>query len=144
MSNTRSVIEQHISAFNSRDRKVDPWSADAELSAPGGTFTGREGVLAFLGVFQSAFPDGTLTINSWVIEGDRAAVEGVFAGTHDGVLQSPGGEVPPTGRSIAFRWSASYRVSGEELVHEHLYFDQLDFLGQLGLLAESQGPTGAK
>lgn len=87
-------------------------------------------------MFQGAFSDGTLTVNSWVVDGDQAAVEGVFAGTHDGVLQSPNGEVPPTGRSISFRWSASYQAAGGELRYEHLYFDQLDFLGQLGLLPE--------
>lgn len=134
MSDTRSVIEQHISAFNSRETESDPWSTDAEMIAPAGTFSGREGVLGFLGVFQAAFSDGTLTVNAWVVDGDRAAVEGVFAGTHDGVLQSPNGEVPPTAKSISFRWSASYQVRGDELLYEHLYFDQLDFLGQLGLL----------
>ncbi|MBA4020928.1 MAG: hypothetical protein C0482_01060 [Gordonia sp.] len=134
MSNTRSVIEQHISAFNSRDTESDPWSVDAEMIAPAGTFSGREGVLGFLGVFQAAFSDGALTVSDWVVDGDRAAVEGVFAGTHDGVLQSPNGEVPPTGKSISFRWSASYQVRGDALLYEHLYFDQLDFLGQLGLL----------
>lgn len=134
MVETRSVIEQHINAFNSRDNAADPWSADAEMVAPAGTFVGRESVLGFLGVFQGAFSDGRLTVNSWVVEGEYAAVEGVFAGTHDGVLQSPNGEVPPTGKSIVFRWSASYEVSGDQLRYEHLYFDQLDFLGQLGLL----------
>lgn len=136
MGDTRNVIEQHISAFNNRDSRADPWSDDAEMIAPAGTFTGREGVLGFLGVFQAAFSDGTLTVNSWVVDGGHAAVEGVFAGTHDGVLQSPNGEVPPTGRPISFRWSASYQATGGELCYEHLYFDQLDFLGQLGLLPE--------
>ncbi len=29
---------------------------------------------------------------------------------------------------------ASYEVDGDELVSEHLYFDQFELLGQLGLL----------
>lgn len=134
MGDTRSVIEQHINAFNSVDREAEPWSADAEIVAPAGTFTGREAVLGFLGVFQAAFPDGELSVTSWIVDGDRAAVDGIFSGTHDGVLQSPGGEVPPTGKRVTFRWAATYLVSGTELSRENLYFDQMDFLGQLGLV----------
>lgn len=134
MATTRSVIEQHIRAFNDRDADSEPWASHAEMTAPGGAVAGREDVLGFLGVFHTAFPDCTLTVDTWLVEDDRASVEGVFAGTHDGPLHSPDGEVPPTGKSATFRWSATYRVSGDELVSEHLYFDQLGFLGQLGLL----------
>lgn len=136
MATTRSVIEQHIRAFNERDTNSEPWSQNAEMTAPGGAFSGREAVLGFLAVFQGAFPDGALSVDSWIVEGDRASVEGVFSGTHDGVLQSPGGEVPPSGKPVTFQWSASYLVNGDELVSEHLYFDQLGFLRQLGLLPE--------
>lgn len=97
-------------------------------------FTGREDVLGFLSVFQGAFSDGRLTVGSYVVDGDNASVEGTFDGVHDGVLQSPSGPVEPTGRPVSFRWSATYRIDGSELMSEHLYFDQLDFLGQLGVL----------
>lgn len=74
--------------------------------------------------------------DAWIVGGDRASVEGVFSGTHDGVLQSPGGEVPPSGKPVTFQWTASYVVRGNQLASEHLYFDQLRFLGQLGPLPE--------
>ena len=63
MSNTRAVIDQHIDAFNNRTPDKEPWAADAELVSPGGTFSGRDGVLGFLSVFQHAFSDGRLTIS---------------------------------------------------------------------------------
>ena len=134
MTDARTVIDAHIDAFNTRTPDDEPWSSDAELIAPGGSFAGRDQVLGFLPVFQGAFPDGRLTVHSYVVDAEHASVEGVFAGVHDGVLQSPQGAVDPTGRSVTFRWSATYRVRGSELMSEHLYFDQLDFLGQLGLL----------
>lgn len=136
MSDARAVIGAHIDAFNNRTPEKEPWASDAELISPGGVFTGREGVLGFLSVFQGAFSDGRLTIGSAVIDGDNASVEGTFGGIHDGVLQSPAGPIEPTGRAISFRWSATYRVDGSQLSSEHLYFDQLDFLGQLGVLPE--------
>ncbi|MGF0225726.1 ester cyclase [Dietzia natronolimnaea] len=134
MSDTRAVIDQHITAFNDRTPDAEPWADTAEMVTPGGTFTGREGVLGFLAVFQQAFSDGTLRIHSAVIDGGDASVEGSFEGTHDGILQSPAGPVEATGRPVTFRWSATYRVEGDRLMSEHLYFDQFDFLGQLGLL----------
>lgn len=134
MSNARAVIDQHIDAFNNRTPDKEPWAADAELVSPGGTFSGRDGVLGFLSVFQHAFSDGRLTIRSLVVDDDNASAEGVFDGRHDGVLHTPSGPVDSTGETVSFRWCAAYVVDGSELVSEHLYFDQLDFLTQLGLL----------
>ena len=49
MPDTRDVILKHSAAVNDRDRDADPWAADAELVAPGGRASGRDGVIAFLG-----------------------------------------------------------------------------------------------
>jgi predicted ester cyclase len=131
---TASAIEQHIQAFNSRQSDEDPWAEDAYMIAPGGANpTGRDEVLAFLRVFQMAFPDGRLTARTLIADGPNVAAEGEFHGTHDGPLASPAGEVPPTGRTVTFRWAAIYVVDGAEIRSEHLFFDQADFLAQLGL-----------
>jgi predicted ester cyclase len=134
MTDARSVVQKHIDAFNARDAAADPWAPDAELVAPVGTFTGRDAVLGFLALFQEAFPDGRQTVKVLLIDKGAAAAEGVFAGKHDGPLRSPEGDVPPTGRPVEFRWAPFYEVRGDELASEHLFFDQADFLGQLGLL----------
>ena len=134
MSGSGDVVRRHIEAFNARDAESSPWAEDAEIQAPGATVSGREAVLGFLGVFQAAFPDGRLEVRNLLSDGSSAAAEGAFVGTHDGVLHSPQGDVPPTGKSVELRWASAYEVRGEELLSEHLYFDQMDFLGQLGLL----------
>ena len=54
-------------------------------------------------------------------------------GTHTGVLKTPNGDVPATGRGVKIRWASIYQVRGEELLAEHLYFDQNEFMTQLGL-----------
>ena len=131
---TVAVIENHIRAFNERREGDEPWADDAHMIAPGGARpTGRAEVLGFLSVFHTAFSDGRLVAVTTLADGGRAAVEGVFDGTHDGPLASPGGDVPPTGRTVSFRWAAVYEVSGDQLRSEHLFFDQADFLAQLGL-----------
>jgi predicted ester cyclase len=50
------------------------------------------------------------------------------------VLRTPTGEVPPTGRRVEFRWMSAYEAQGDELASEHLFFDQVELLTQLGLM----------
>ena len=134
MSSARDVILKHIDAVNAHDNDAEPWAADAELVAPGGQANGRDAVLGFLGVFHEAFPDIRLEIKQLVTDGSAAAAEGTLKGTHTGVLHTPNGDVPPTGQAVELRWAAIYATDGDTLKSEHLFFDQMDFLGQLGLL----------
>jgi predicted ester cyclase len=134
MPDAKDVILKHIAAVSDRDSNAEPWAADAELVAPGGRASGRDDVIAFLGVFHEAFPDLRLEIEQLLTDGSAAAVEGTIVGTHDGVLHTPNGDVAPTGRAVELRWAAVYVTDGDTLKSEHLFFDQMDFLGQLGLL----------
>ena len=108
MPSARDVILKHIEAFNGRDSDGDPWAADAEFTAPGAQFSGRDNVIGFIAVFQEAFPDLRLEIEQLLTDGPAAAAEGIMAGTHD--VSS----APPTAMSLRH--------------------DQMDLLGQLGLL----------
>jgi predicted ester cyclase len=134
MAGARDVILKHIDAFNDRDSGADPWALDAEMAAPGAHVSGRDNVIGFIAVFQEAFPDLRLEISQLLTDGPAAAAEGIMTGTHDGVLHTPDGDVAPTGRPLALRWAAVYVTDGGTLKSEHLFFDQMDFLGQLGLL----------
>ena len=42
----------------------------------------------------------------------------------------------PTGKAVELRWASAYEVNGAALTSEHLYFDQMDLLSQLGLLPD--------
>jgi predicted ester cyclase len=134
MPDAKAVVLKHIAATNDHDDDAEPWAADAELVAPGGHAKGRDNVLGFLGVFHEAFPGLRLEVNQLVADGPTAAAEGTIVGTHNGVLHTPNGDVPPTGRSVELPWAAIYLIEGDTLKSEHLFFDQMDFLGQLGLL----------
>ena len=134
MDDPKGVVERHVETFNARDTDASPWSDDADFVAPNGSMHGREEVMGFFGVFWEAFPDGRLETSRVLAEGSVVAAEGRFTGTHTGVLGTPGGEVEATGRQVDFRWMSSYEVRGDELISEHLYFDQVELLGQLGLM----------
>ncbi len=134
MPDAKDVILKHVAAMNGRDSDADPWAADAEMVAPGAKASGRDDVISFLGVFHEAFPDLHLEIKQLLTDGPGAAAEGTLVGTHDGVLHTPNGDVAPTGRAVELRWAAVYVTHGDTLKSEHLFFDQMDFLSQLGLL----------
>jgi predicted ester cyclase len=134
MSNAKDVILRHIDAFNGRDWDADPWAADAEFTAPVAQVSGRDEIIGFFGVFQSAFPDVRLELHQLFADGHAAAAEGTLTGTHDGVLPTPNGDIAPTGRAVQLRWAGIYATDGDTITSEHLFFDQMDFLGQLGLL----------
>ncbi len=134
MPDAKDVILKHVAAVNDRDSDAEPWADDAEIMAPGGQANGRDAVLGFLGVFHEAFPDLRLEIKHLLTDGSAAAAEGNLSGTHTGVLHTPNGDVAPTGRAVELRWAAVYVTEGDTLKSEHLFFDQMDFLGQLGLL----------
>ena len=134
MASARDVILKHIDAFNGRDSDADPWAADAEFTAPVAQVSGRDNVIGFLDAFQEAFPDIRLELHQLLTDGPAAAAEGTLTGTHGGVLPTPNGDVAPTGRAVQLRWAAIYVTDADTLKSEHLFFDQMDFLGQLGLL----------
>ena len=134
MAEAKQVVERHVDAFNARRADAEPWTDDAEFVAPGASMSGRDEVLAFLGAFWEAFPDGRLELSRVFGEGSLAAAEGRFSGTHSGVFRTPTAEVPATGRLVEFRWMSAYEARGDELASEHLFFDQVELLSQLGLM----------
>ena len=89
MADPKRVVKRHVEAFNARDTDADPWSDDAEFVAPNASMRGRGEVLGFLGVFWDALPDGRLETSRLLAEGSLVAAEGLFVGTHTGVMRMP-------------------------------------------------------
>ena len=75
------------------------------------------------------------------IAGDVAAEEGTFTGTHQGVLHSPAGDIPPTGRPVALDYIQVLRYRDGKHVSFNLMFDRLLMLEQLGLIP-APAPAG--
>lgn len=58
----------------------------------------------------------------------------VNAADLDGVRWSPQGEISPTGKSIELKALNAVHMRDGRMTALHIYFDQIDFMGQLGLL----------
>jgi len=101
---------------------------------------GREDWRAFCGRFIRAFPDLFQDVTNLVAAGDSAFAEVVARGTHTGPLETPAGDIPPTGRGIEVRFCVVVRARDGLLVDGREYYDSATLLSQLGLLAD---PTAA-
>lgn len=125
---------------NDVDGFVELMAADCEWETPDGPLRGREEVRDYVGHFRTAFPDGRHTIDHAIEADDTVAIRGHWTGTHTGVLATPQGDVPPTGRTVDMTFALF--VSGDpgagEASRVALYMDQFAMAAQLGMLPEPQ------
>jgi steroid delta-isomerase-like uncharacterized protein len=137
MASTKEAANRHVQAFNQKNLEefVSNESPDVEFVIPGGiTLRGRDQVSEYMQIFWSAFPDMNVTENYQVISGDTAVTESTYSGTHTGTLRTPNGDIPATGKQVQGRQVTVQRVKDGQVWSEHLYFDQMEFLGALGLV----------
>jgi steroid delta-isomerase-like uncharacterized protein len=138
MADVIELARRHDEAFNAQDaagRKAIE-APDVETVMPGGvTLRGHDQVMQVVGAFWEALPDARITVEHQLAAGDVVVSEGTLAGTHRGTFRTPNGEIPATGRTVTLRYAAVKRFQDDRLVSEHLYFDQLEFLQQLGVMS---------
>ena len=136
MGQARETMDRVTAAVMSGDRDVlgQLYAADAVAETPEGPrLQGGAAIADYLLTFKRAFPDASFESARKYEAGDTAIDEGYFVGTHTGVLTSPAGDVPPTGRRLRLRDCDMITVKDGVAVSHRFYYDQLDFMGQLGL-----------
>lgn len=136
MTSNVEVLETYLKAIDSHD--VDgirgTFAADIVVQAPGASLAGVDAVADWVAVFWRAFPDLRHDILTSVESDGVAAAEVRFSGTHTGPLASPDGDIPATGKAFAFTYTHITRFADGVITEDHVHFDQMDFLTQLGLL----------
>jgi ketosteroid isomerase-like protein len=114
------------------------YAEDAIAVTPdGGEIRGREDIVEYWRQMTEAIPDATYTpVHSYEI-GDTAIDEGFFSGKNTGPIQLHTGEtLPATQTDDRIRGVDFATVKDGRIVEYRLYFDELEFLTQLGLLPE--------
>jgi predicted ester cyclase len=137
MADVIELAKRHDDAFNAHDAngRAAIEAPDIEFVMPGGmTLHGHEEVQQVVQAFWEALPDCTIAADDRIAAGEVVVAEGALRGTHSGTFRTPQGEIPPTGNPVTLRYAAVKRFRGDRLLSEHLYFDQLEFLQQLGAL----------
>jgi predicted ester cyclase len=83
-------------------------------TAPPGVPPDREGIRQLSALFRAAFPDGRMTVEDMIAEGDRVATRKTFRGTHQGAFMG----LPPTGKPVEIGLIDIVRVAADRIV-EH-------------------------
>jgi steroid delta-isomerase-like uncharacterized protein len=141
MADARQAAEEFIDAFNSHDeRRIREGYADnVVFEAPGGVrLEGPEAAAEYAMSFIRAFPDVKLTVKNLIESDGWVAFEAEFEGTHQGTLEGAGGSIPATNRRATGKAAEILRIEGGKVTEERLYFDQLEFLMQLGVIEQPQ------
>jgi steroid delta-isomerase-like uncharacterized protein len=95
---------------------------------------GPEAVIGQAQAWLSAFPDGRMTLDDIITEGEMASTRMTFRGTHMG----PFGEVPAGGNRVEVTSIGINRVVGGKLKESWGEFDLLGLMQQIGAVPEPE------
>jgi len=98
---------------------------------PQGGPTGPQAFRDYYAAIRSAVPDARYEVEDLIAEGDRVVVRWRLLGTHRGDFRG----IAPTGRAIALKGIAIYRVEGGKLMERWVVSDLH------GLLEEIRQPA---
>ena len=134
----REAFQKGTDTFNDHD--IDGFASvladDVIYHAPGSmTGHGKAATAQFFASWFGAFPDAHVEVHVVHITGDVAVEQGIFTGTHQGVLRTPAGDIPPTGRPVAVDYVHMLRYRDGLHISFSLMYDRLQMLDQLGLLS---------
>lgn len=96
-------------------------------------FRGKEGFRAFVTSYQTGFPDGTVTTDDQIAEGDVVATRWTGRGTNTGELMG----MPPTGREITVAGITYSRIADGKAREAWIIWDTLAMMQQLGAVPET-------
>jgi steroid delta-isomerase-like uncharacterized protein len=97
-----------------------------------GPIRGKDGFRGFASSYLAAFPDGTITIDHQIAEGDFVATRWTGRGTNTGELMG----MPPTGKEVTVEGITYSRVADGKAHEAWLIWDTLSMLQQLGAVPE--------
>lgn len=130
-----ATIKNWVAAMAKGDLDHAPYAEDAETSDPTGKFKGKKAILESLKAWKTAFPQGTAEVTNQIAQGDHVTSEVLYKATHTGPLVSPTGTVPATNKPVVLKTMVLSTFRDGLIQRERTYFDQGDFMRQLGITA---------
>lgn len=119
------------------DALWNPWNTQVlpEITHPdvrlrgslGTSWSGHDGVSAYMGAVQGAFPDFRNEVLSLLVEGELALAHLRYTGTHEGHFQG----IEPTGRRICYEGLARFQAQAGKLRQVWVLGDTASLFQQL-------------
>jgi len=131
-----ALVAKHMASEITHDFDVTLSTFDHpryELFGAGQVFDGAEAVMNYFKASRRAFPDQANEPILLRAMDDAVLAEFWLTGTHQGPIQTPQGELAPTGKKIRVRMAAIFEFApgGTGIVCERVYFDSATILRQL-------------
>jgi ketosteroid isomerase-like protein len=145
MGEARRVMDEVTEAAFSGDaaRFGECYAEEVTAMTPdAGELRGRDEIVRWMQQFTEALPDSRWEEIAKYEAGDTAIDEGYVVGTNTGPLALPTGEaLPATGKQVRIRACDVATVRDGVIVSHRFYYDQMEFLSQLGLVPEESAAT---
>ncbi len=81
---------------------------------------------------RTQFPDLIMTLDEIILMGDKTVTRWTATGTNTGPLQTPAGELLPTGKEAIIGGVTVSRRVNEKTVEQWVYYNMWDLLQQIG------------
>lgn len=127
----RRLIDEVLNKgnFAAIDEIVAPTFVEHE-ELPPNIPPGIEGLKAFFAEWRRGFPDGNVTVEQLLAEGDLVACYEVWSGTHTGEFMG----IPPSGKPVNFKVVDIVRIADNQVVEHWAVSDNLALMQQIGVI----------
>ena len=131
-----NAAKASILAYNEKDwdavkRNVTPGLVYDEVST-NRKAQGVDDVITLMKGWATAFPDSKATFEDAHVSGNTVILELTWRGNHTGVLRTPAGDVPATGKPIEMRACQIIDVADGKTRQIRQYFDIATMMKQIG------------
>ena len=109
------------------------FAPDYHLMSNGQVYDGSVELKTMVETVRSAFPDGRITMEEVIAEGDAVAWHWTFQAKNTGDFMG----TPPTGKSVAMTGTGWGRVKNGKFVEAKENWDQFTMMQQLGLVPDA-------
>ena len=138
-NNVAHLCEQFAAAYNAHDLSglLAMYAGDAEVQVPDQAepLRGKAAISQYFQAQFDAVPDVHVELSKVVVDSTSFADEGIVTGTNTGPLLQPNGEsLPATGKALRVAFAEFAELADAKVRRHRLYWDQMAFLNQLGLL----------
>lgn len=129
---SKALMRRGYDALNERNWAAFDALCDSDIVFHNASMTmhGLEAYKQFIAMYFNAFPDGRLTIEDLLAEGDKVVVRHTFRGTHQGTLMG----IPPTGKQVTVTGVNIIHFVNGKAIEEWANYDDLGLLQQLGVV----------
>jgi predicted ester cyclase len=136
MTNVKDTTDRFVAAFNAHDEKalLALHAANIKFDAPGFKAANATDATAYATRWLKAFPNGKMIVRSEIVSAPWVIQEMTMEGVHSAPLEGPMGTVPPTYKKVSGHGVQLLRVENGQIAEARIYYDQYEFMSQLGLI----------